>query len=73
MCHDEDNVKVPFISEEPSCEVKEANSANTLFTLEVQVVNEEDFLKKVYGRFDNWDPFWDGNPRGTIVKFVQRS
>ena len=47
MCRDEDNVKVPFISEEPSCEVKEDNTENTLFTLAVQVVNEEDFLKKI--------------------------
>ena len=37
--------KVPFISEVPSQEVRDTKSDETLFTLEVQVINDETFLE----------------------------
>ena len=70
LCHGDEYLKVPFISEIPSCEVREGE--NTLFTLEVQISNDEEFLDTVYERFNNWDPLYYGKPRGKLVKFVKR-
>ena len=65
--------KVPFISEEPSIEERDTNSDNnTLFTLEVQVINEETFLEKVRKIFDSWEPLYWGKPRRKLVKVLQR-
>ena len=73
LCHgDNQLINVPFISETSSCEVREKNSENTIFTLEVQVIDEKNFLEKVHKRFDNWDPLWYGKPRGKLIKFVKR-
>ena len=54
----DDHLKVPFISEKPSSEVSDLESDNTLFTLEVQVDNDELFLNRVYQIFDSWDPYY---------------
>ena len=64
--------KVPFISEVPSSEVRELNSDNVLYTLEVQVINEEKFLEKVSNQFESWDPLYYGKPRGKLVKAMRR-
>ena len=65
--------KVPFISEEASSEVMELNSDNVLYTLEVQVINEKNFLEKVLNQFDSWDPLYYGKPRGKLVKVQRRN
>ena len=44
---EEDFYNVPFISEKPSKEVFDQNSENYHFTFEVQIKNDETFLKKV--------------------------
>ena len=72
LCHSqEDNEKIPFISEIPSSE--ELDGENILFTLEVQIKNEEKFLKKVLNRFDTWDPLYFKKPRGKLVKVLRRN
>ena len=53
--------KVPFISEVPSYEVRDTKSDETLFTLEVQVINDETFLEIVHKRFESWDPLYWAN------------
>ena len=74
LCHTkEDNENIPFISETPSSEVTEIDSENTLFTLEIQVNNEETFLKKVLHRFDTWDPLYFKKPRGKLVNVRRRT
>ena len=74
LCHSqEDNEKIPFISEIPSSEVRELDGENILFTLEVQIKNEEMFLKKVLSRFDTWDPLYFEKPRGKLVKVIRRN
>ena len=68
LCHGDDQLtKVPFISETASCEVREDNSDNSIFTMEVQVVNDKHFLEKVNERFKNWDPLWYGKPCGCLL------
>ena len=74
LCAGEENQlqKVPFKSEVPSCKVRDTDSEDTLFTLEVKVIYEETFLEKVHSRFESWDPLFWGKKRGKLVKFVKR-
>ena len=72
LCYGDVDAKVLFISENPSSQVKETNSENTLFTLEIQVENDETFLAKLQKRFDSWDPLYFGKPRGKLVKSMKR-
>ena len=58
----ENSPRIPFISNVASKEVKDKNSEDyTLYTLEVQIENEKNFLAKVENIFHNWDPSWYGN------------
>ena len=54
-------------------EVRDTNSDETLFTLEVQVVNDETFLETVREIFESWDPLYWGKARGKLVKIVKRT
>ena len=74
LCTEEDNPKIPFISDVPSKEVRdEDNVDNTCFTLEVRFDNEKKFLARVEETFRNWDPLWFGKPRGILKLFVKRN
>ena len=66
--------KVLFINEVPLREVKEINSENTLFTLEIRVENDEKFLEQLHERFNSWYPFYSGSldPRGKLLKSTRR-
>ena len=69
---DEVDKKVFFINEVPSSEIKETNVENSLFTLEIRVDTEETFLKKLYERFESWDPLYCGNPCGKLIEHSRR-
>ena len=70
---DEYGPKIPFIGEVPSRAIKDEKSEeNTLYTLEIKVVNDETFLEILETKFLNWDPLWHGKPRGALLKFVKR-
>ena len=70
---DEYGDKIPFISEVPSREERdETNKGNTLYTLEIRVVNEKTFLEQLEKKFHNWVPLWNGQPRGVLLKFLKR-
>lgn len=73
LCSAEDSPRIPFISDIPSEEeTDENNPGNTLFTMEIKVENERNFLAKVEKTFRNWEPLWYGKPRGTLVRFKKR-
>ena len=74
LCHSkEDSENIPFISETPSSEVMDLDGENTLFTLEIQIINEESFLKKVLQQFNTWDPLYFKKPRGKLVEVMKRN
>ena len=59
LCSKEDSPRIPFISKVPSKELRDENNKDrTLFTLEIQVENEKNFLAKVENTFHKWDPLW---------------
>ena len=48
LCNDKDESKIHFISEVPSKAVSdEQNKGNTLYSLEIRVVNEKTFLENL--------------------------
>ena len=70
LCSAEDS---PRISDIPSKEETDENNAgNTLFTMEIKVENDRNFLAKVEKTFHNWNPLWYGKPPGTLVTFKKR-
>ena len=70
---EEDFYNVPFISEKPSKEVCNPNSDNHHFTIEVQIKNDETFLKKVLACFESWRPLFCGEPRGKLIDVKRRN
>ena len=74
LCYGDDvDAKVHSIGDEPSSEVKEPDSENTLFTFEIQVENDKKFLEKLFHRFETWNPLYYGKPRGRLVKRTRRT
>ena len=73
LCDDEDGAYFFVIAEVPSEAVRdEKNQKNTLFTLELRVVNDKTFLSKLEKKFNSWVPLWHGLPRGILVKSLKR-
>ena len=74
LCRGDDGDKVPFISEFPSKAVKDDdNDENMVFTMEIKIDNDLQFVAKVEKTFCNWDPLYFGKPRGNLVKFEKRN
>ena len=74
LCRGDDGDKVPFISEFPSRAVKDDdNDENIVFTMEIKIDNDLQFVAKVEKTFCNWDPLYFGKPRGNLVKFEKRN
>ena len=73
LCTDGNDVMIESISEDASKEEADPNEdGNTLFTIEIRVKSNAEFIDRIEKIFKAWRTTWFGKPRGKLTHFKKK-